>query len=170
MRYADDFVILARYQGNRIDEWVKGTLEEWMGLQLNQEKTTTVKLRQGDALDFLGYTFQNHRDLHGRDKTYLNVHPSKKSMKRARQTLKEKTDAKKCFKPATEVVKDLNRYLQGWGNYFNYGYSRKERRDISHYARGRMVRHLNRRSQRKYARPKGMSHYRYLEELGLIRL
>ncbi|VGO19519.1 reverse transcriptase domain-containing protein [Pontiella sulfatireligans] len=116
VRYADDFVILARYQGSRIDEWVKGTIEEWMGLRLNQEKTKTVKLWQDEQLDFLGYTFQNHRDLHGRDKMYLNVYPSKKSMKRARQTLKEKTNSKKCFKPATEVVKDLNRYLQGWGN------------------------------------------------------
>ena len=170
VRYADDFVILARYQGNRIDEWVKETLEEWMGLQLNLAKTTTVKLWRGEGLDFLGYTFQNHRDLHGRDKTYLNVYPSKKSIKRARQTLKEKTSSRNCFKPATEVVKDLNRYLQGWGNYFNYGYSRKGRRDVSHHARGRMIRHLNRRSQRKYARPKGMSHYRYLEKLGLVRL
>lgn len=170
VRYADDFVILARYQGTRIDEWVKGTIEEWMGLRLNQEKTKTVKVGKDEPLDFLGYTFQQHRDLHGRDKKYLNIYPSKKSMKRARETLKEKTNSKKCFKPATEVVKDLNQYLQGWGNYFNHGYSRKDRRDLSHYARGRMVLHLNRRSQRKYARPKGMSHYRYLEELGLVRL
>lgn len=170
VRYADDFVILARYQSYRIDEWVKGTLEEWMGLRLNRQKTKTVNVRKGEELDFLGYTFQNHRDRYGRDKVYLNVFPSKKAMKRARQTLKEKTNAKKCFKPADVVVNDLNGYLRGWGNYFSYGYSRKGLRDISHYARGRMIRHLNRRSQRKYARPKGMSHYAYLEQLGLVRL
>jgi RNA-directed DNA polymerase len=170
VRYADDFVILARYQGYRIDEWVKGTLEEWMGLRLNPAKTKTVNVWKGEGLDFLGYTFQNHRDQYGRDKVYLNVFPSKKSMQRARQTLKEKTNAKRCFKPAVEVVKDLNGFLQGWGNYFSYGYSRKGLRDISHYARGRMIRHLNRRSQRKYARPEGMSHYAHLEQLGLVRL
>jgi hypothetical protein len=34
----------------------------------------------------------------------------------------------------------------------------------------RMVTHLNRRSQRKYHRPKGMSHYQHLQDLGLERL
>jgi hypothetical protein len=29
-----------------------------------------------------------------------------------------------------------------------------------------MITHLNRRSQRKYHRPKGMSHYQYLQHLG----
>ena len=39
VRYADDFVILARYQGVRIEEWVRSTLEDWQGLKLNSEKT-----------------------------------------------------------------------------------------------------------------------------------
>ena len=167
---ADDFVILARYQGYRIDEWVKQTLEEWMGLELNKQKTKTVCVEKGEALDFLGYCFQMHRDLFGRNKSYLNVTPSSKSLTRARRTVKEKTGAKKCFKPAVEVVKDLNTYLRGWGNYFSFGYDRKAKRDLSHYTRCRMIRHLNRRSQRKYARPEGMSHYAYLEHMGLIRL
>ena len=170
VRYADDFVILARYQGCRIDEWVKQTLEDWMGLELNKEKTKTVRIGKGECLDFLGYSFQKQCDLFGRDKTYLNVHPSKKSMKRARQTIKEKTGPGKCFKPAVEVVKELNTYLCGWGNYFSYGYDRKAKRDLCHYARTRMVVHLNRRSQRKYARREGESHYAHLEQLGLVRL
>ena len=49
-------------------------------------------------------------------------------------------------------------------------YPRKAFRDVSNYARNRMVTHLNRRSQRKYHRPKGMSHYQYLQEIGMIRL
>lgn len=170
VRYADDFVILARYQGRRIDEWVKQTLEDWMGLELNKEKTKTVRIGKGETLDFLGYSFQKRRDLFGREKCYLNVTPSKKSLVRARQTVKEKTGASNCFKPADEVVKDLNIYLRGWGNYFSYGYDRKAKRDMSHYTRCRMIHHLNRRSQRKYARPEGLSHYAHLERMGLVRL
>ena len=170
VRYADDFVILARYQGYRIDEWVKQTLEEWMGLRLNKEKTKIVCVEKGEALDFLGYSFQMQRDLYGRNKSYLNVTASAKSLTRARQTVKEKTGATKCFKPSVDVVKDLNTYLRGWGNYFSFGYDRKAKRDLSHYARCRMIRHLNRRSQRKYARPEGLSHYAYLEQMGLVRL
>ncbi len=116
------------------------------------------------------YTFRYDRDLYGSDKTYLNVMPSKKSLKKARDAIREKTGPKKCYKPTPEVVKDLNTFLRGWSNYFEFGYPRKAFRDLGNYTRKRMVIHLNRRSQRKYHRPKGMSHYQYLQEIGLIRL
>ena len=96
--------------------------------------------------------------------------PSKKSLKKARDAIREKTGKSKCFKPTPKVVEDINIFLRGWSNYFEYGYPRKAFRDLSHYTRKRMITHLNRRSQRKYHRPKGMSHYQYLQELGLQRL
>ena len=129
-----------------------------------------VNLHLAESLDFLGFTFRYDRDLYGSDKTYLNVMPSKKSLKKAREAIREKTGPKKCYKPTPKVVEDLNTFLRGWSNYFEYGYPRKAFRDLGHYTRKRMVTHLNRRSQRKYHRPKGMSHYQYLEELGLQRL
>jgi RNA-directed DNA polymerase len=82
----------------------------------------------------------------------------------------EKTGPNKCYKPTPKVVDDLNTFLRGWSNYFGFGYPRKAFRDVSYYARERMVTHLNRRSQRKYHRPEGMSHYQYLQELGLLNL
>jgi len=170
VRYADDFVVLARYQGERISHWLDETLEDWLGLTINREKTKVVDLRQGEALDFLGFTFRFDRDLYGSDKNYLNVTPSKKSLQRAREAIRAKTGPKKCYKPAPAVVQDLNEFLRGWSQYFEFGYPRKAFRDLGHYARCRMVRHLNRRSQRKYHRPPGKSHYQYLKELGLCRL
>lgn len=170
VRYADDFVVLARYQGPRLQAWIEECLEVWLGLELNREKTRVVEVGLGGALDFLGYTFRYDRDLQGRDWMYLNVGPSKKSMKRARAAIREKTSPRHCFKPTPDIVADLNRYLRGWSEYFSYGYPRKAFRDVSHYTRQRMVVHLNRRSQRKYHRPKGMSHYAYLQQLGLVRL
>lgn len=167
VRYADDFVIMARYQGNRIDEWIEAQLEGWLGLRINREKTKVVELDQGESLDFLGFTLRYDRDLYGSDKTYLNVTPSKKSLEKAREAIREKTGAKKCFKPTPQVIEDLNTYLRGWSNYFDYGYPRKAFRDLSQYTRNRMLTHLNRRSQRKYHRPKEMSHYQYLQKLGL---
>jgi RNA-directed DNA polymerase len=170
VRYADDFVVMARYQGYRIDEWLDAKLEGWLGLSINREKTKVVNLGQAESLDFLGFTFRYDRDLFGSDKTYLNVMPSKKSLKKARDAIREKTGPSKCYKPTPEVVKDLNTFLRGWSNYFEFGYPRKAFRDVCHYARQRMVTHLNRRSQRKYHRPQGMSHYQYLQHLGLQRL
>ena len=146
VRYADDFVILARYQGQRIKEWLDAKLEGWLGLNINREKTKVVNLADAESLDFLGYTFRFDSDLHGNDKTDLNVMPSKKSLKKARDAIRQKTGPKNCYNPTPEVVKDLNTFLRGWSNYFGQGYPRKAFRDVSHYARQRMVTHLNRRS------------------------
>ena len=168
VRYADDFVVMARYQGARIEEWLAGHLEDWLGLTINREKTSVVRLHQTESLDFLGFTFRFDRDLRGRGHRYLNVQPSKKSLAKAREAIRDKTGPRMCFKPSPEIVEDLNTFLRGWCGYFNYGYPRKAFRDLGHSARGRMITHLNRRSQRKYHRPKGMSHYQYLQHLGLI--
>lgn len=167
VRYADDFVVMARYQGLRIEEWLAAQLEDWLGLSINREKTKVVNLHQAESLDFLGFTFRFDRDLHGRESTYLNVTPSKKSLKKARDAIREKTGPRNCFKPAHVVVEDLNVFLRGWSNYFAYGYPRKAFRDLSHYARQRLLTHLNRRSQRKYHRPQGMTQYQYLQQIGL---
>lgn len=170
VRYADDFVIMARFQNARIDEWISHRLEDWLGLTINRDKTSVVRLKQGDSLDFLGFTFRYDRDLYGGAHTYLNVIPSKKSLKKARDAIREKTGPKMCFKPTPAVVQDLNTYLKGWCGYFKYGYPSKGYRSLGHYTRSRMHRHLNRRSQRKYHRPKGMSTYQYLQKLGLLHL
>jgi RNA-directed DNA polymerase len=169
VRYADDFVVMARYQGARIDEWISNRLEDWLGLSINREKTSVVRLKQGGSLDFLGFTFRYDRDLKGRGHEYLNIIPSKKTLKKAREAIREKTGPRMCYKPTPTVVQDLNTYLKGWCGYFQFGYPRKAFRDIGNYCRNRMITHLNRRSQRKYHRPKGISHYQYLQQLGLFR-
>lgn len=169
IRYADDFVVMARYQSARIEEWIRMHLEDWMGLEINREKTRVVRLEKKEGLDFLGFTFRHDRDLKGRKKWYLNVTPSKKSLVKAREAIREKTGPKQCFKPTPTMVKELNTFLRGWCGYFKFGYPRKAFRDLGHYVRGRVVTHLNRRSQRKYHRPEGTTHYHYLQRLGLYR-
>src|SRR5205085_5058739 len=77
VRYADDFVVLARHQTKAMAEFIESKLEQWMGLELNREKTRVVDLRQvGASLDFLGYTFRYDRSWYG-PRRYLNVIPSK---------------------------------------------------------------------------------------------
>ena len=84
VRYADDFVVLARYQSARLIDWIEGTLEGRFGLTINREKTRTVKLRSpGARLDFLGFTLRYDRDRFGRDRRYLDVQPSKEARQRA---------------------------------------------------------------------------------------
>lgn len=169
VRYADDFVVMARYQGTRLDSWITERLEGKFGLRINREKTSVVRLKRGESLNFLGFTFRYDRSLCGRDQKYLNIAPSKKALKKAREAIREKTGPHMCYKPTPAVVEDLNTFLKGWCGYFRYGYPARAFRDIGRFCRERMVTHLNRRSQRKYHRPRGMSHYQYLQHLGLYR-
>ena len=72
-----------------------------------------VNLQLAESLDFLGFTFRYDRDLYGSDKTYLNVIPSKKSLEKARDAIREKTGPGNCYKPTPRVVEDLYTFLRG---------------------------------------------------------
>ncbi len=171
VRYADDFVVMARYQGERLTEWVEAKMEGWMGLQINHEKTRVVYLlEEGESLDFLGFTFRYDRDLRGRGHRYLNVFPSKEALARERDRLSKMTGTRYCYKPVPVLVEELNRHLRGWGNYFNFGYSRKALRQINSYVRSRMAVQLERRSQRPFRPPEGRTLYEHLDRMGLVDL
>lgn len=170
VRYADDFVVLARYVGKRLESWIEQTLEARLGLKLNRDKTRIVRVNQGQSLDFLGYTFAYQRDLRGRDKRYLNVTVSRKALKRARARVHELTSAHYSHVPVPELVNKLNGYLRGWANYFGYGYPRHAFRQLNAYTRTRLTQHLQRRSQRGYRPAAGVSFYAHFERLGLVRL
>ena len=171
VRYADDFVIMARYVGRRIGGFVESWLEGRFGLTINREKTRVVKLQEAKAsLDFLGYTFRYDRDRLGRSHRYLNMFPSKKALKRARQKLREMTAPRMCFKPTRVLIEDINLFLRGWSNYFNRGYPREAFRELNYFVRLRLTQHLKRRSQRPYRPPKGVTWYGQLQRLGLVYL
>jgi len=158
VRYADDFVVLARHQTKAMAEFIESKLEQWMGLELNREKTRVVDLRQvGASLDFLGYTFRYDRDRHGGSYRYLNVIPSKKALKKERVALRELTSSRFCFKPIPALIEAVNRNLQGWAAYFRFGYPSQAYGNLNYYVQQRLRIHLRRRSQRPYRAPKGVS-------------
>jgi RNA-directed DNA polymerase len=171
VRYADDFVVLARHQSASLRTFIETKLETWMGLEINREKTRVVDLKQeGASLDFLGFTLRYDRDLQGRPNRYLNVQPSKKAMARMRQVLQEQTNHKQCFKPLPRLVDQTNRRIRGWANYFRFGYPRVAFRAINTYARLRLTIHVRRRSQRPFRPPEGVSYYEHFKRLGLVYL
>jgi RNA-directed DNA polymerase len=171
VRYADDFVVMARYQGEKLVGFIETKLEDWLELTINREKTRIVDLKEeGESLDFLGYTFRYERDLHGRARKYLNVQPSKKALKRERERLRQMTSKQMSYKPLPDTVAELNRHLRGWANYFSFGYPRVAHREINRFVRNRLVVHLRRRSQRPYRPPKGMTMYAHLKKMGLVYL
>jgi len=115
VRYADDFVALAKQMGSETIEFIESRLEGKFQLEINRDKTRVVDLREeGASLNFLRYTFRYDRDLKGRDRKYLNVFPSKKAVQREREKLHEMTNSHQCFKPIPVLIGELNRHLRGW--------------------------------------------------------
>jgi len=56
VRYADDFVVMAKYITKRVKSWIENTLEHRFNLTINQEKTKTVDLTKPKSkINFLGY-------------------------------------------------------------------------------------------------------------------
>lgn len=168
VRYADDFVVLARYVGPRLTTWIETLLEGRFQLTINREKTRVVRMHQvGESLDFLGYTFRYDLDLQGRGHRYLNVFPSRKAQTRARQRVHELTDKRWCFARVPSMLANINEYLTGWGQYFSRGYPRAAYRRLNRYTIQRLTQHLQRRSQRPYRPPAGTTFYAHLQALGL---
>jgi RNA-directed DNA polymerase len=171
IRYADDFVILARRISPRLKAFVEEKIEGWLGLSINREKTRVLNAREpGQTLDFLGYSFRYDRDVQGRPWRYWNLTPSRKALQRERDALRQMTGPEYCFMPLPELIERLNQHLRGWANYFSIGYPRMARRHINRYVRDRLVRHMQRRSQRGYRPAEGVSHYAQLQKMGLVYL
>jgi RNA-directed DNA polymerase len=168
VRYADDLVVLARYQSKRLIGFVEEKLEGWLELEINRDKTKVVKLRErGASLNFLGYTFRYDHDRFGRGHRYLNVIPAKKSVERERAKLHELTNHRRCYVPIPVLIDQLNRHLRGWQAYFRYGYSNQARQQLRQALLDRLIQHVNRRSQRRFKKPKDVSYYAYFKRLGL---
>jgi RNA-directed DNA polymerase len=172
VRYADDFVVLARYQTRRLTGWIEEKIEKWLGLEMNRDKTRVVDLREDKAsLDFLGYTFRWHCDQYGRNRRYLHVGPSKKALQRERERINEMTDRRQGCTPIPRLIDKLNRQRKGWANYFSMGYPSKAYRNIDWHTGYRLANHLkHHRSQRPYKLPEGMTYYEHFQRLGLERL
>lgn len=172
VRYADDFVVLARRLGPRITAWLEDLLEGRMGLRINRAKTRVVRVQPGSApLDFLGYSFQPRRDLYGRGHHYLAVYPSRKALQRFRDELRAMTGPRQCFKPIGVLVGEVNRYLRGWLGYFARFHRSSVMSSARQYVFLSLRKHFMRRSQRSLRPPKGMGWDEFLyARLGVLQL
>lgn len=171
VRYADDFVVVARFISSQLKSFIEAKIEGWLGLSINRHKTRIFDAREpGQTLDFLGYSFRYDQDRHGRNKRYWNLFPSRKAMARQRAKIREMTGPHQCFKPLITLIDQLNLNLRGWANYYRLGYPRKALRDLNAYVLCRLTRHAQRRSQRGYRPSKERSYYAHFAQMGLARL
>lgn len=131
INYADDLVILCRDRfGAETALKSLRWIVERIGLRLNEQKTHLRHAKE-ESFDFLGYTFgpMMSRRTGGR---YLGVTPSKKRVKRFRQSLRA------VLRPGNQgrsgdVVAEVNRRLVGWANYFSVGTLGEVHRSLDEY-------------------------------------
>ena len=168
VRYADDFVVLARYMSPKLRAWIENKLE-WLKLTINREKTRVINVNE-QSLDFLGYTFRYERDQFSRAFCYLKLLPSRKAMQREREALRGLINAQQSHTPLPELIGRINRHLRGWGNYFALGNPSKAFGQINWFVGARLRKHLRRRSQRGWRRRPGVTLHAHLRTLGLHEL
>ena len=168
VRYADDFVIMAKYVGGRIRGFVEETAEKWMGLKINRDKTREVTLgEEGECLNFLGYSFRYDRSLRAQHGRYLNLFPSAKALAKERDAIREMTGRKWNWLPIPHLMEKINQQVRGWKVYFSLGYPRHAHQTVDHFVRSRLISHMMRRSQRPLRPPEGVGWFDYLDQLGL---
>ena len=172
VRYADDFVILARRWADGFVQRIEGELEDRFGLVVNREKTRLLDMgADKSALAFLGYEFRYVRDRHYmKGDRYLEWCPSNKSVKKVCRKVKEETMRRKLLSPVEKVVERLNLVLDGWGRYFKCGYPSRQFAKVNEYVRHRLYKFLNRKSQRRYRLKYAETYYGEYQRLGLIAL
>ena len=171
IRYADDFVVMARYMSPQIRNFIEQKLEAWLGLKLNREKTRIVNLRRNqERLEFLGYQIGLAPVREDRSRHYWRMEPSHKAMEREVDRIWEMTARKYGWKPLPELIEELNRHLKGWANYYRLGQPRKAFQRLNRYVRQRLYQRLRRSSQRPWKPAPGQTAYGYFQQLGLIYL
>ena len=115
VRYADDFVILAKCAGDA--ERALNVVRDWTasaGLTLHPTKTRIVDVRQ-DGFDFLGYHFATVRD------GSIRHWPRKKSLAKLKDTLRKKT-LRTNGNSLKVIIQLVNQSLVGWFGYFQHSY------------------------------------------------
>ena len=152
VRYADDFVILCRTEGEARCEYEHlQEVVQKMHLTLNEEKTRVARVR--DGFDFLGFSFRvGEYYRRGKRREIMIKLPRAKAVKAMRGKIKEAVKAVPLGEPVREAVEAVNIRLKGWTNYFqicNVWHSLKK---LDWYAGEQLRLFLRRKHQRKRTR------------------
>ncbi len=146
VRYADDFVVLCKKGVEEPLKVVRQVLDR-LDLSLNETKTHIVDATEA-SFDFLGFTLQMSQGAKS-GKPYPNVRPSDKSVKKIKTRLTELTQRELTCIPLEDVVRNVNRSLRGWANYFHYRNSSLAMSKVRNHAEERLRTHLRKRHKVK---------------------
>jgi RNA-directed DNA polymerase len=122
IRYADDFVVVVSGQRQHA-EALRGQAAQLiapLGLRLAPEKTRVVGIDEG--FDFLGFHIRRMRKR-GTNKHYVYTVPSRKAIAVMRVKVSTASYRSTLRQDLDQLLRQLNRMLIGWANYFRRGVS-----------------------------------------------
>ncbi|MGY6210927.1 group II intron reverse transcriptase/maturase [Cytobacillus firmus] len=123
IRYADDFVIMSKTKQQALESiQVIQSIMGKLDLSINRDKSRLVNLWNDiDGFDFLGFHNRKFpKRLKGGSTVHVMSHiPKKNAMKKMRAKIKAYTEPRnKLYLDIGELVKGLNKKLQGFKNYY----------------------------------------------------
>ncbi len=145
-RYADDLVILVDWHPRH--DWllraVHRRLREELAkldLRLNEDKSRTVDLRQGETFGFLGFDFRRVRSLRGVWRAQVTPKLTQRTalLGKLREVFRRHQS-----QPVGRVIAEINPILRGWANYFRIGNARRGLAYVRRWVEKRVRRHLMR--------------------------
>jgi RNA-directed DNA polymerase len=167
VRYADDLVVLCRYNVGKTFNTMAEVLRN-LGLTLNTDKTKIVDVVK-ESFTFLGFTVRMAKSRRT-GKTFPLIVPSKKAMLHIRKEIKKITIRKNPALPTGVIITRLNELVRGWAGYFYYQHNSEAFSRIKDYLEERVRTYLKRKHRVK---GRGYKAYpaRYLYQcLGLYRI
>jgi RNA-directed DNA polymerase len=147
IRSADDMVILVhghpREDGllKLVQRRFKEELDK-LQVQMNQEKTKEVNLKEGGCFTFLGFDIRLNRNREG--KTYVSKIPRMKKRKEIGRKVKAVLKAHHD-KPLEEVIQAVSAVVRGWVNYFRIGNSSSTFDKVKHFIEKKVRRFVMKR-------------------------
>jgi RNA-directed DNA polymerase len=139
VNYADDLVICCRGRAEEALVAMRDMMTK-LKLTVNETKTRVCKLPE-EKFDFLGYSFGKcYSPKTGR--AYLGTVPSQKRINRLCEQISAMTKRDQTWLDTEALVKQLNRKLVGWANYFCLGPVSNAYRAVDQHTRRRLRRWL----------------------------
>jgi len=169
-RFADDLVVLVDNHESqpRLYRNVYQRLREEfakLGVEVNEEKSRSVNLRNGESFGFLGFDFRRIRARSG--KWRVQFTPKLKKRAALMRSIKD-VFRRYQSQPVSRVVKKITPILRGWVNYFAVGHSSYCFRMIQRWVELKIRRHLMRaRKRRGFGWERWSTRWLY-ENLGLF--
>ena len=154
VRYADDTVIICKNKksANHALNLLKYIMEK-LDLKLHPVKTKIINMWDGtEGFDFLGLHHRRFSKINKRGYRYGETYqyPSKKAMKKMKQTVKDKINQRYLLVKAEEdLIEIINPQIIGWRNYYRTRNDRKWMSAIDWYILCSFCRWNNKKRQQK---------------------